>query len=514
MKSNDFMPQKEKSFLSLRVKMLGGYTAILMIIMLVVAYFLPSILNDYLLTEKKNDLEKTREIIESVLAERDFRGDSQSESILQAVAMSQDINIWICTPVSENSVRLYAYGGTTNSIENLDFNSLSLDEKALVKQVVDGQDIGYKLSTFPTAFRGQTISLGYQQEYVENVSLQFGNQISEAFLPKTGAVFLHIAMDDIYMTTQGIFRMVFITLILVSVVATLMSFLMSNNIILPVKQMKEAADAITKGDFSQEIHITSNDEVGQLAQSFNAMARELQEVDTLQSDFLANISHDFRSPLTSIKGYLEAMLDGTIPEEMFSKYLSIVLDEANRLTKMTNNVLDLSKMENGQIELHPVNFDINEMIVKLALSLEQRIEEKKINIDFRFIQDRLFVNADLDLIQRVVYNLLDNALKFTEEGDSITVETSVVGRKAYIVVADTGSGISEEALPYVFDRFHKGDDKSRGKNKQGTGLGLAIVKQIILNHHEEIKVRSKLGEGTKFEFTLPLAYRFNLVEKK
>lgn len=191
------MPQKEKSFLSLRVKMLGGYTAILMIIMLVVAYFLPSILNDYLLTEKKNDLEKTREIIESVLAERDFRGDSQSESILQAVAMSQDINIWICTPVSENSVRLYAYGGTTNSIENLDFNSLSLDEKALVKQVVDGQDIGYKLSTFPTAFRGQTISLGYQQEYVENVSLQFGNQISEAFLPKTGAVFLHIAMDDI-----------------------------------------------------------------------------------------------------------------------------------------------------------------------------------------------------------------------------------------------------------------------------------------------------------------------------
>ena len=349
---------------------------------------------------------------------------------------------------------------------------------------------------------------------MENVSMQFGNRISDASFHRTGAVFLHIAMDDITMTTQGIFRMVFITLILVVVVATLMSFLMSNNIILPVKQMKEAADAITKGDFSQEINITSNDEVGQLAKSFNAMAKELREVDTLQSDFLANISHDFRSPLTSIKGYLEAMLDGTIPEDMFSKYLSIVLDEANRLTKMTNNVLDLSKMENGQIELHPVNFDINEMIVKLALSLEQRIEEKKINIDFRFIQDRLFVNADLDLIQRVIYNLLDNALKFTEEGDSISVETSVVGRKAYIVVADTGSGISEEALPYVFDRFHKGDDKSRGKNKQGTGLGLAIVKQIILNHHEEIKVRSKLGEGTKFEFTLPLAYRFNLVEKK
>ena len=249
MKSNDFLPHKEKSFLSLRVKMLGGYTAILMIIMLVVAYFLPSILNDYLLTEKKDDLEKTRDIIENVLTERDFRGDLQSESILQAVAMSQDITIWICTPVSENSVRLYAYGSTTNSISNLDFNSLSLSEKALVKQVVDGQDIGYKLSTFPTAFYGQTMSLGYQQEYVENVSMQFGNRISDASFHRTGAVFLHIAMDDITMTTQGIFRMVFITLILVVVVATLMSFLMSNNIILPVKQMKERQMPLLRGIF-------------------------------------------------------------------------------------------------------------------------------------------------------------------------------------------------------------------------------------------------------------------------
>lgn len=514
MKSNNFSGQKKKSFLSLRVKMLGGYVLVLMIIMILVAYFLPSILSNYLLSEKKNDLEKTREIIAQVLEENDFRNNSKAEGVLEAVANSQEINIWICTPVDENAVRLYAYGSTTNSVKNLDFNSFTVSEKALVKQVVDGKDLGYKISTFPTAFRGQTISVGYQQVYLESASLQFGGQMAEVSMPRNGAVFLHIAMDDIAMTTQWIFRMVFVTLILVSVVATLMSFLMSNNIILPVKQMRAAADAITKGDFSQEIHITSHDEIGQLAQSFNEMAKELQEVDTLQSDFLANISHDFRSPLTSIKGYVEAMIDGTIPEELFPKYLSIVLDEANRLTKMTNNVLDLSKMENGQIELHPVNFDINEMIVKLALSLEQRIEEKKINIDFQFIQEKLFVNADLDLIQRVIYNLLDNALKFTEEGESITVETSVVGRKAYIVVADTGSGISEEALPYVFDRFHKGDDKSRGKNKQGTGLGLAIVKQIILNHHEEITVRSKLGEGTKFAFTLPLTYRFNLVEKK
>lgn len=495
--------------------MLGTYVALLMVVLIVVAYFLPSAFNEYFLADKKKSLEKTRDIIAEVVENCDFRNDAEAKNILETAARSSEINIWICTPLEDNVVRIYAFGSTTNSVENLDFGQLTTKEKAAVKTVVEGDDVGYTMNSFPTAFRGQTISLGYQQPYQEKVAVSIGltGQEREMLLEKTAAVFLHIGLDDISMLTKGIYQIVLATLFLVALVATLMTFLISNNILQPVKQMKDAAEAIRKGDFSQEIHITSNDEVGELAESFNAMAKELQCLDTLQSDFIANISHDFRSPLTSIKGYVEAMLDGTIPPEMFPKYLSIVLDEANRLTKMTNNVLDLTKMENGQIELHTVNFDINEMIVKLALSLEQRIEEKKIKIQFQFIQEKLFVNADLDLIQRVIYNLLDNALKFTEEGDSITVETSIVGRKAYIVVSDTGIGIREESLPHVFERFHK-DDKSRGKNKMGTGLGLAIVKQILLTHHEDITVHSKVGEGTKFAFTLPLAYRFNLVEKK
>ncbi len=505
--------RERKSFFSLRIKMMGTYVLLLIIILIVVACVLPMVFNEYFLTEKKKDLEKTREIITQVLTEKDFRIETEAQNILETAAKASDINIWICTPIDENTVRIHPFGSTTNKVENLDFNSLTAAEKYLVKQVVEGNNIGFTLNTFPTAFYGQTISLGYQQKYLENVPFPVGSETGMMSLSKEGAVFLHVALDDISMTTAGIFRMVLITLFLVSLTATIITFLMSNNILGPVNQMKKAAEAITKGDFSQEIHITSHDEVGELARSFNEMAKELQAVDTLQSDFIANISHDFRSPLTSIKGYVEAMLDGTIPEDQFTKYLSIVLQEANRLTKMTNNVLDLTKMENGQIELHLVNFDINEMIVKLALSLEQRIEEKNIQMQFQFLQEKLFVNADLDLIQRVVYNLLDNALKFTEEGDSITVETSIVARKAYIVISDTGSGIAEEALSHVFERFHKGD-KSRGKNKLGAGLGLAIVKQIILNHHEDITVRSKEGEGTRFAFTLPLAYRYNLVEKK
>ena len=504
---------KRRPFLSLRFKMMGAYILLIVSMLVAIVSVLPNIFEEYFLNEKEKELEKTRQIIDEILTERDFRTDETANVALHTVADALDINIWICVPVDETTVRIYDFGNTTNGVENLDFSELSVNEKSIVQQVVEGAELIYSMNTFPTAFLGQTISLGYQQRSLEVRTIMFDTQSQEVPFMQDGALFLHIALDDISVMTSTVFQMVLITFGLIALAAMLTTFFMSNNILLPVKQMKDAAEAITKGDFSQEIQRTSYDEIGELAHSFNVMAKELQAVDTLQSDFIANISHDFRSPLTSIKGYVEAMLDGTIPEEQFSKYLNIVLGEANRLTKMTNNVLDLTKMENGQIELNPTNFDINEMIVQLALSLEGRIEEKKIQMSFQFLQEKLFVTADLDLIQRVVYNLLDNALKFTEEGDSISVETSVVGRKAHVVIADTGIGISEESLPHVFERFHKGD-KSRGQNKLGAGLGLAIVKQIMLTHHEDITVHSKEGEGTEFTFTLPLAYRYNLVEKK
>jgi signal transduction histidine kinase len=310
-------------------------------------------------------------------------------------------------------------------------------------------------------------------------------------------------MEGIAFASRRLLMIVLAIMFLIVLASVLMTSVMGNNILIPVQEMKDSAAAISKGDFSREVQVSANDEIGQLSQAFNQMTRDLSQVETLQKDFIANISHDFRSPLTSIKGYVEAMLDGTIPQDSYDKYLQIVLDEANRLTKMTNNVLDLTKMENGQIELNRRSFDINELIVGLALSFEQRVEDKKIQIQFQFIQEKLFVYADFDQIQRVIYNLLDNALKFTDEGDSITVETSIIGKKAHISVEDTGCGIEENALPHVFDRFNKGD-KSRGKNKLGTGLGLAIAKQIIVNHGEDISVASHLGEGTKFSFTLPL----------
>lgn len=512
-RKDDGGPSKKK-FVSIRKKLMCIYLLVIGVLFVVVSLAMPKVLNQYLLREKRRELSKTRELVDGVLTSEDFMTSQEAAAVLENIAKASEANIWICTMENDDTCRVFVFGDTSSqNSDSIDFSSFTDDEKELVYNVLHGSELRDLTSAFPSAFKAPTLTIGYPQTYLRSTTFNFGNSQTTAVMEENGAVFIHVRLGDIQMMTSSLKSIFVVTMLAVTIVASILIGILGNRVLTPVQQMKEAADGIRKGDFSQEVPVTSNDEIGELEEAFNAMARDLQQVDRLQSDFIQNISHDFRSPLTSIKGYVEAMLDGTIPPDQHDKYLKVVLDEANRLTKMTNNVLDLTKMENGQIELHPVNFDINEMIVTLTLSLEQRIEEKKINMSFQFLQEKLIVNADMDLIERVVYNLLDNALKFTSEGDSISVETSIVGKKAYIAVADTGAGISPEALPHIFDRFNKGD-KSRGKNKMGTGLGLAIVKQIIVQHHEDIKVYSKLGEGTRFAFTLPLAYKYNLVEKK
>lgn len=363
---------------------------------------------------------------------------------------------------------------------------------------------------FPEYYSKKTMTLAYTTNYYAQRMVSDKMVLS---VPATAVVLLNIGLEDISSSVQTTLILVLGLFGMVSILVAIVIWYLSNSIISPVNQMREIADAITQGDFSKKAEIRSRDEIAALANSFNMMVVELQEVESMRQAFIANISHDFRSPLTSIRGFVQAMLDGVIPEEQYNKYLNIVFEETNRLSKLTNDILELTKMESGQEELHLVRFDINEMVRKLTLGFEQRAEEKKLNIQFKFLQEKLFVNADIDKIQRVIYNLVDNAVKFTQEGDSITIETSIVGKKAYVAVSDTGVGMDEESMRHVFERFHKGD-KSRGLNKTGTGLGLAIVKQIIVNHGEGIQVISKEGQGTKFEFTLPLANQVNFVEKK
>lgn len=498
----------KKKFISIRTKFLRVYLLLLLLAIIMIAGVVMNFFNAYFISHQESNLRQTREIINSVLSESDFR-TSAANSTLTTAANALGITIWICTEPNDGKVNVYCYGVDAMEQEQKFNSGISDRSYQILEDIMNGVELTPTRNVFPEIFDEATLTIGYQQAYKESVML-YGMNVDSM---KNGAVILNISMDNIQAPSQVVFRVMIMVMVMVSAIATIMIIILSNNIVHPVNEMREVAKSIANGDFSKELTVYTNDEIGELAQSINMMTRELKELENMRSSFIANISHDFRSPLTSIKGFLEAMLDGTIPPELHEKYMKIVLDETNRLTKMTNNILDLTKMENGQDELTMTNFDLNEMIVKIAIGFERRIEEKNIKMDFQFIQEKLYVTADLDRIQRVVYNLIDNALKFTNTGDSITIETSIVGKKALVSVSDTGIGIDAQFLPHIFERFNKGDT-SRGTDKKGNGLGLAIVKQILLNHGEDITVTSKKNEGTTFSFTLPLAYRLNLVEKK
>ncbi len=272
--------------------------------------------------------------------------------------------------------------------------------------------------------------------------------------------------------------------------------------IYPIGKLKKIALEYAQGHFEEELTLRSKDEYKELGDAIKFMADELKSLDDYQKKFVANISHDFRSPLTSIRGYAEAMVDGTIPYEMQNKYLDIILFETERLTKLTTNLLALNSFDQKGALLDIHSFDVNEVIRKTAATFEGYCTKKRIVLNLEFSARETFVDADKDKIQQVLYNLLDNAIKFSNTDSKIQVTTEVKGSKVFVSVKDHGIGIPKDSIKKIWERFYK-TDTSRGKDKKGTGLGLSITKEIIMAHKENINVISTEGVGTEFIFTLP-----------
>lgn len=294
----------------------------------------------------------------------------------------------------------------------------------------------------------------------------------------------------------------YITMIVTLLMSGILIFLFIKSIISPLKKITAATSDYAKGDFSKKIQINRNDEIGMLGDSLDYMAMEINNLNNYQRNFIANISHDFRSPLTSIKGYLEAMLDGTIPPEMQEKYLAIVISETERLTKLTNNLLTLNNVNEKGMVLDLSDFDIVKIIKQTIETFEGTCVKKHLKFKLVFSDKELYVNADQSKIQQVIYNLIDNAIKFSNADSSIIISASERNDKISISVKDFGIGIPKESVAKIWERFYK-SDLSRGKDKKGTGLGLAIVKDIIAAHKSYIDVISTEGVGTEFIFSLP-----------
>ncbi len=319
-----------------------------------------------------------------------------------------------------------------------------------------------------------------------------------------GYVALHMPMSEVYSERESLLA-IFHTVETIILLITLSLFIMMHFwVFKPVKIITQGARTIATGNYKEKIKINQNDEMGYLAETLNYMATELNEASENQRKLISNVSHDFRSPLTSIKGYAEAMRDDIIPYEMKDKYLGIILAETNRLTKLTQEMLSLDNIDKRVRKVNYTDFNINKLIKDTALSFELECTKKNITFNLALEGNTLNVNADYVKIQQVMYNLIDNALKFSKNGSSIDIETSSKNKKAYVSVKDHGIGISSSDLPKIWKRFYKADT-SRGKDRMGSGLGLSIVREIIQSHDQKINVVSTVGVGTEFSFTLNMS---------
>lgn len=353
----------------------------------------------------------------------------------------------------------------------------------------------------PAEAGGEQYLTGDYHGYYSDEVLTMIVPVTEGFSTK-GYLLVHKPLSYFEEQQHSIMVCVYITLIVIYVLSFMIFLGIHLFIYLPLRKITEAAKQYASGNLDYEIPVNSQDEIGYLSASLNYMSTHLKDMEDYQKKFVANVSHDFRSPLTSIKGYIEAIADGTIPVELQGKYLNIILFETERLTDLTRDLLTLNEFDTKDLLLNKESFDLHEMMKQVAASFGGTCTSRKISIELLFASRVLYVHADRSKIQQVLYNLLDNAIKFSNPQSTVTIETTERGEKIFTSVRDYGIGIPKEDLSKIWERFYK-SDLSRGKDKKGTGLGLAIVREIIQAHNENINVISTEGVGTEFIFSLP-----------
>lgn len=316
-----------------------------------------------------------------------------------------------------------------------------------------------------------------------------------------GVVILSSVTGQVNKLMVDIMGMFGVALILALIISFVWLYFTTNKLINPLKAMSNAAKSFAAGKFDEKINVYGNDEIAQLSLSFNHMADSLTKLEEMRSSFVSNVSHDLKTPMTTISGFIDGILDGTIPKEKNEYYLTIVSNEVKRLSRLVNSLLDIARINEGKISYLPEPFDVGKMLFNIADNIHFSANQKNITVKMSVPDYKIIAFADEDAIYRVVYNLAENAVKFTPNDGIIEFITAFDGKKIYISVKNTGAGIKADDIPFIFDRFYKAD-KSRGMDKQGIGLGLFMAKQIINAHKEDLWVNSEEGKYAEFIFTL------------
>ena len=459
--------------LTLSAKLTIGYVAFALLSFLLVMLAASPMLESYLIREDASALYDAAQDIATRIAEGGNESVNTDSIIIRLAPIpeNREVRLWVLTPDGEII---------------FDKDNEHTNEIIAGFDPAESSDF-YRTGTFYHSFEEEMLSV------LAPVTINF--QVTEY-------VAIHMSTAELLQVEEGIMNIMYITLLLLLLILLIFLILFYRHFLKPLRQINYAAAEYAAGNLGHIIPIRRGDEIGQLATTLNGMVAELNKNEEFQREFISNISHDFRSPLTSIRGYLVAMQDGTIPPEMQGKYLDIVINETDRLTGLTQSMLTLNSLHAENALINPVYFDLHEVIRNTCASFEGVCRAKQLSFELTFEAESEMVYADKEKIQQVLYNLIDNAIKFSYKNSSIYIRTRSVRDKVFVQVRDTGQGIPKESLPQIWNRFYK-SDTSRGKDKSGTGLGLAIVKDIITAHNEQIDCISTEGIGTEFVFRLP-----------
>ena len=375
-------------------------------------------------------------------------------------------------------------------------------------------DLSVKSTTFPEGVihtiesEGTLSDTGNLSGYFKNRHCTYGVALYTPDSRFLGAVIA--STDSIGMSTllEAMDNTVLMSTLWIMLAALIAVYFITERMVAPLKSMSRAAKSFAKGQFDARVTVTGSDEIAELAVAFNNMAENLATANEMQRSFVANVSHDLRTPMTTISGFIDGILSGAIPPEKQDYYLSVISEEVRRLSRLVSALLDISRMQAGERKFTMADFDICELSRQVLISFEQKIEAKKLDVSFECDSDRMDVIGDRDAIHQVLYNICDNAIKFSHNGGKYEIRITEKDRRIHVSVYNEGVGIPSEDVARIFDRFYK-SDKSRGLDKSGVGLGMYISRTIIDAHGEQIWAESELGKWCRFTFTLQKASAFS-----
>ncbi len=422
------------------------------------------------------EMEQLADDFNKLLAERIANGEfSQQMLISEMKSLEQyaNLKVWLLmgdTFINTDQTISFDVSQLSDDIEKIGQSGAPIFKTARYAQLPDEQF--YSL-IYPFNIDGETVSI----------------------------IYLNKSTPVVAKSISRINRFTLVALVIALLYAAITIFIATKSVSDNIKKLNKGVKFVAKGNFDYQFKTDRKDEIGELCQNFNYMIRELKAQEDTSRRFISDLSHDLRSPITSIKGYIVGVLDGTIPPEKWEKYLNIAKRETDRLTKLINDILDLSKMQSGELTINKSDFDIHSMVLNVLDRFEERLAQKDVEVTFKLAEGDTMVEGDSDLIERVVYNLLDNAVKFVEPDGVIEIMTHAKENKMLIGIRNSGATIPDEKLAKIWQRFSKLDE-SRGLNKQSSGLGLSIVKEILDGHDEKIDVFSNQYLGVMFVFSL------------